>query len=354
MDNHILVSILIPNYNKAPYLSEFLESVLAQAYSAWECIIVDDHSTDNSWGVIERFAILDPRFRVFRRPTYLPKGGNVCRNFALGKSMGDFVFFLDSDDVLAPYCLSQRMDCIQANLELNFWAFPTALFDKKVSDALFLWNIDDLEESDLSRFLRMDAIWQTSGAIYKKKFLVALAGLTPSRRFWQDYELHLKALIRTNSYKKFFDLPPDVYIRNGDSSSLSRSTPFTGDLKILIERIEFLEGIELFAESCDKKLSGEEMHSFISFKYYLILQLWIRHGKYKLFKVKWKGFCYKYKFPFSWILFGYFEAFLLKAKNRLSIKEKSNVISLRTAANRFLDRNILQKSQIGVHLINDK
>nr|WP_192350944.1 glycosyltransferase family 2 protein [Algoriphagus sp. Y33] len=347
-----LVSILIPNFNKAPYLQECLESVLAQTYKNWECIIVDDSSTDDSWEIINDFLALDSRFQIFKRPGHLPKGGNVCRNFALEKSKGDFIFFLDSDDVLALYCLSQRMEHVYKNLNLDFWAFPTALFEKKVSDAQFLWNIDELGESDLSRFLRMDALWQTSGAIYKKEFLVALAGLTPSRKFWQDYELHLKAIIRTNSYEKFFNLPPDVYIRNGDPSSLSRSTPFAGDLNILIARIKFLEEIEIFTESLGKKFSCEEWHSFVSFKYYLILQLWIRHGKYKLFKIRWKDLCYKYKFPFSWILFGYFEAFFLKAKNRLSIKETANVISLRIAPNHYLNRNILQRSQIGVHLIN--
>ena len=89
-----LVSILIPNYNKASYLRPTLDSIMAQTYSNWECIIVDDHSTDISWEIIEEYAKTDSRFKIYKRPNHLAKGGNVCRNYAFTNSVGDFVVFL--------------------------------------------------------------------------------------------------------------------------------------------------------------------------------------------------------------------------------------------------------------------
>lgn len=105
-----LVSILIPNYNKAPYLRETLDSVLAQTYPHWECIIVDDHSTDDSWEILEEYAQKDFRFKIFKRPEKLKKGGSICRNVAFEYSSGQFIQWLDSDDVL-----DQRKIEIQLN-----------------------------------------------------------------------------------------------------------------------------------------------------------------------------------------------------------------------------------------------
>lgn len=347
MASNSLVSILIPNYNKASYINECLDSVLAQSYENWECIVIDDHSTDESWKIIEDFSKKDLRFKVYFRPEHLPKGGNVCRNYALDKAKGNFILFLDSDDVLSTYCISQRVKHIHENPDLDFWAFPTALFEKKVSDAQFLWNIDNSYESDLSRFLRMDSLWQTSGAIYSREFLICLDGLTDSRRFWQDYELHLKAIIKTKFYQKYFHLQPDVFIRNGDHSSLSRSTPFSGDLNILIERIEFLEEIELFAGSETKGLSNRESHSLFSFKFYLIIQLWIKHGKYAMFKKRWLQYSTQYGLSKTYQMKGFVYAFIYKINNRLKMK----LIDKKINQLNFPDYRILDQVQIGKNTI---
>lgn len=348
MSSLSLVSILIPNYNKVQYLVETLDSVLAQTYFNWECIIVDDQSTDGSWKVLVEYSQIDKRFKIKRRPKDFPKGGNVCRNFALNNSKGDFVLFLDSDDVLAPFCLDQRIKEIQKHKHLDFWAFPTALFEEEVSDAKYLWNIDGVKDSDLSRFLRMDAIWQTSGSIYRKEFLMKVNGLSIDRKFWQDFELHLKALFYTKNYKKFFELSPDVFIRNGDKSSLSRSTPFVGDLKILKDRIEFLDQIESFAKFRNFQFTPEEKHSLFSFKYYLILQLWIKHGEFSLFNEKWHIYSKQNNLSFPFYLKGLIEAINLKLSNRFrrTYTKKTGRKSFD-----FPDFRILDHVQIGKHPI---
>ena len=105
-----LVSILIPNYNKAPYLRECLDSVSAQTYSNWECIVVDDHSTDDSWEILEEYAEIDQRFKIYRRPGLLPKGANSCRNFAFKIATGKFVQYLDSDDTIHEHKISIQIE----------------------------------------------------------------------------------------------------------------------------------------------------------------------------------------------------------------------------------------------------
>ncbi|WP_287061056.1 glycosyltransferase family A protein [Algoriphagus sp.] len=344
------MSIIIPNYNKAPYLRETLDSVLAQTYTNWECIIVDDHSTDDSWDILEGYTIIDSRFKIFRRPDPFPKGGNVCRNCAFDSSKGDLILYLDSDDILANFCFEQRVNAVNNFPNKDFWAFTTALFQKDLRDAKYYWNVDDPNESDLSRFLRMDVLWQTSGPIYSRKFVEKLEGFNPKTKFWQDYEVHLKALILSNNYQKCFDLPPDVFIREGDKSSLSRSTPFTSDLNILQTRIQFLEDMFFFTVENCKNLSEEELHSLISFQYFLTVQLWVKHGKFNLFLKKWKQYSSKINRRGFVFLNGLVSAIILKLNNRFGNKINLN----KFLSQEFPNSKILGLVQIGQHPINLK
>lgn len=130
MDNP-LVSILIPNYNKGPYLSETLDSVLAQTYTNWECIVVDDHSTDNSWEILVTYAQRDFRIKIFRRPDNKKKGGNAARNFAIEKARGEYVAFLDSDDSWNSCRLELSIEFILNNQALAIYSGAVILKNNK-------------------------------------------------------------------------------------------------------------------------------------------------------------------------------------------------------------------------------
>ena len=94
------ISIIIPTYNRAEIISETLDSVVAQTHENWECIIVDDGSTDNTADVILEYTNRDKRFKYHLRPETLNKGASPCRNYGLKQANGDFIQFLDSDDLL--------------------------------------------------------------------------------------------------------------------------------------------------------------------------------------------------------------------------------------------------------------
>lgn len=95
-------SVIVPVYNVAPYLRECLDSVLAQTCADWECVCVDDGSTDGSGDILDEYAALDSRFRVIHKRN---EGVAMARNAALDVIAGDWFLFLDSDDVWAPYLL---------------------------------------------------------------------------------------------------------------------------------------------------------------------------------------------------------------------------------------------------------
>jgi teichuronic acid biosynthesis glycosyltransferase TuaG len=107
-DKQDMVSIVIPNYNSEYTIVDTLASVLAQTHTAWECIVVDDCSTDKSPALIETIAKGDDRMRFVRLAT--PSGGPAHpRNVALDIAHGRYVAFLDSDDVWHPQKLEIQL-----------------------------------------------------------------------------------------------------------------------------------------------------------------------------------------------------------------------------------------------------
>jgi len=94
-----LVSIIIPLYNAESYLRDTLDSVLSQTYSNWECIIVDDGSIDLSKDIALDYAKKDDRFKYYLQKN---SGPSAARNKGLELSYGDYIQFLDADDVILP------------------------------------------------------------------------------------------------------------------------------------------------------------------------------------------------------------------------------------------------------------
>ena len=107
-----LISVIIPVYNAENYLRPCIESVLSQTYSNLEILLVDDGSTDNSGDICEIYAKKDNRIRVLHKQN---GGPSSARNLGLDLASGDFVTFIDSDDVVSPRLLQQLLDILGSN-----------------------------------------------------------------------------------------------------------------------------------------------------------------------------------------------------------------------------------------------
>lgn len=107
-----LVSIIVPCYNQAQYLPETLDSVLAQTYPNWECIIVNDGSPDNTEEIAKQYCNKDERFKYLWQRN---SGVSVARNNGIALSKGDFLQFIDSDDVLELDKLNQQVGFLIEN-----------------------------------------------------------------------------------------------------------------------------------------------------------------------------------------------------------------------------------------------
>ena len=102
-----LVSIIMPSYNAARFIGESINSVLLQTYSNWELLIVDDCSKDNSVEVVRKFANIDKRVVLFSLEKNV--GAAAARNVAIEHAQGQYIAFLDSDDVWDEYKLEKQL-----------------------------------------------------------------------------------------------------------------------------------------------------------------------------------------------------------------------------------------------------
>lgn len=249
MNTKRIVSIIIPNFNRGDLLKETLESVIMQSYPYWEALVVDDGSSDSSDGIGIAYAKKDPRIYYFKRDKPL-SGAPVCRNIGIQKSKGDFLLFLDSDDLLAPFCLEQRLTTIEAEPELDFWVFPMLMFFGNPQSANKLWNIAT-NEPDLHRFLKLDAVWQTSGPIWSRKAIDKLVGFTEYLACWQDVDFHLKAFEFGLNYSKYYHLRPDIYYRQHETGSISQNE-ISSPAKMNSRRTIFISHAKTLVSKADK------------------------------------------------------------------------------------------------------
>ena len=163
----MLISIIIPTYNRAHLISETLDSILAQTYLNWECIVVDDGSTDTTADVMREYIKKNSRFQYHQRPDNKKKGPNSCRNFGFELSKGECIKWFDSDDVMLPYLLEKQVLSFAKNVEMSVCKLSYFDFKKKISireNIIFSNNL-------IADYLIGNVTFYISGPLWKRSFL---------------------------------------------------------------------------------------------------------------------------------------------------------------------------------------
>jgi glycosyltransferase involved in cell wall biosynthesis len=211
------VSIVVPLFNREDHIKETLESLIAQDLEDWQCIIIDDHSTDKSFEVASSYSAKDQRIKVFKRSAPI-KGAPACRNEGMSKATGKYLMFLDSDDLISKSCLQNRVAVLESNAQLDFMVNQVTTFFQKPGDVKENWS-DLSNDDDVIAFLK-GAGWQTSSTMFRtgfvKKFIWNEAACS-----WQDWEFHLNILLDNPRYEKRINSAPDVFIRRSETNRIS-------------------------------------------------------------------------------------------------------------------------------------
>lgn len=185
-----LVSIIMPSYNTANYISDSINSVLSQTYNNWELIIVDDCSTDNSIDVVKSFG--DPRIILLQNETN--SGAALSRNYALREAKGKWIAFLDSDDVWVPEKLEKQI----AFMEENDYAFTFT--DYRIClNGTWLPYICTGPNVVNKRKMYNYCYFSTITVVYDREVigLLQIADLKKNN----DYALWLQAIEKSNAYR---------------------------------------------------------------------------------------------------------------------------------------------------------
>ena len=186
------MSIIIPVYNRYEFIGETLDSIIAQTYKNWECIVVDDGSTDYTVELMECYEISDPRIRFYSRPTSKPKGANACRNYGYALSKGSYVNWFDSDDLMKENFLEEKVQSFKPGVDIVI-----SKHELVSNEGKFIREEKRTRPSEnlLKDYVCLGVSWYLPDPMYKRSFLENKELFDETLFRGQDRDFHIRRLI---------------------------------------------------------------------------------------------------------------------------------------------------------------
>lgn len=187
--NTTLVSIIVPCFKQAHYLSEALQSVLEQSYSNWECIIVNDGSPDHTEVIAKQWTERDARFQYIHK-----KNGGLpsARNTGITQSKGEFILALDADDILHTDYLNKTVVILKENKNLGIVSSYRYFFIKNKSNIIYEYKATGLNYRDIMFENKL-----MPSSLYRKKCWEEVGGYDETmKKGFEDWEFWLNVTKR--------------------------------------------------------------------------------------------------------------------------------------------------------------
>lgn len=210
-------SVIVPLYNKAPYVRKALESIVSQTFTDWECIVVDDGSTDNSADIAQSIiASLSETdhfiIRILRQPN---SGVAVARNSGVKVSRGEFVCFLDADDWWEPNFLEEMDKLIKEYPDAGLYATNYVYY--KPGKTHMALKLERGYMNYPEAYLHGEMPVWTGAACMPRKVFDEMGGFPFGIKLGEDFLLWAKTALR---YKVAFCEKPLAYYNNDVPASL--------------------------------------------------------------------------------------------------------------------------------------
>ena len=207
-----LISIIVPTFNRAHLIGETLDSVLEQTYQNWECIVVDDGSTDGTTELMNAYCVKDSRFQYHKRPNSYLSGGNGARNYGFEISKGDYIQWFDSDDLMEPEAMALK---VKALLEFNVDFVISKSKYINIKKEFYHYNYTT-EDISFNSFAFGNVSWVTDDIIYKRDIVSGL-NYNESLKAGQEYNFCCKVLLVSN---KCYFLDKFLTLRRSTENSI--------------------------------------------------------------------------------------------------------------------------------------
>lgn len=208
-----LISVIVPVYNKERAFDKCVHSILAQTYSNWELLLIDDGSTDSSGAICDRYAEQDPRIRVFHKAN---GGVSSARNLGLDNAQGEWITYIDADDYFEPSALEILLStALKYNTDIATANFQIECQNKK-TPVCNSWKTQRIRNNFRAWYFT-SAIPGPGAALFKKNVFQAIR-FNESICRYEDAQLLFDVLRKhTMAYS-----PQFVMTYAQDYSSLSR------------------------------------------------------------------------------------------------------------------------------------
>ncbi len=190
MSDTPLISVVTPTYNRADYLGEAIDSVLAQTYQHFEMLIVDDGSTDATPELMKRYAS-DSRIRYFQQEN---QGQSVARNRGIAESTGEYICFLDSDNAWLPEKLESSLAHLAANPGTDVVYGDCITIDEHGKE-ISRKNMTRFS-GDITAKLLKDNFVSMNTTMTRAEIIKSVGGFNPQDRYAEDYGLWLRVATR--------------------------------------------------------------------------------------------------------------------------------------------------------------
>lgn len=178
-----IVSIIVPCYNQGKYIAETLDSVKKQSYMNWECIIMDDGSTDNSKEVALSYCNEDKRFQYFYQEN---QGLAMTRNNGIKKSQGKYILPLDADDCIHQDYVTLAVSILEERENVKIVYSKAELFGAKTGE----WILPSYSQE---KMLIQNCIFCT--AMFRRDDYNQTLGYNPNMKYgWEDWDFWLSLL----------------------------------------------------------------------------------------------------------------------------------------------------------------
>ena len=230
-------SVIIPLYNKAPYIRKALESVLAQTYTDFELIIVDDGSTDGSEAIAEDLLASRPSPLAFRLLKQKNAGVSAARNYGFSVSIGDYIAFLDADDWWEPTYLEKMAQLIEDYPEAGLYA-SNYMYYKPGKTRVAVKNIETGYFNYPKAYYEGGAmpIW-TGATMIPRRVMDEMGGFPLGIKLGEDFLLWAKIAMQ---YKVVFLNEPLAWYNNDVPATLRATRNLHAPEHRMLFRLELL------------------------------------------------------------------------------------------------------------------